>query len=684
MKTLQKLALGLGASVIAIGTGLTFYTQQRFGTDPLTHIFQPVRQTMTWPPQPQPIGALQFSPDGQSIFTLSGDVDFLDILSGNVSSSEITTRLPEEGATATVRQWDVVTGEALAVFTNPIWGEEGGRLSFDATTQRLAFQGRESILEQWDVGTGESSPLFLPEELQNHLVTQHFISDDGQVGAARRYHPEQDEWSVLLWALKTGEALAQIPLTGGERLVLNQDGSLLAAATQPTDSEPSVVMSVWEVATGSKRDERQISLVDDLSASQHRWHHERKDLVIEQMGFGGETLWFRSSWNTQQAWDFATNTLIDPQSLPSEFTSSNLGRVLTSVDGRWVAASGRGTLRLYDLRTDTSLAIANAPESSRLDNVHLAFSPDSQQIALRGDQEIQIRETASGRLLNTFETTPHGRFLTFSSDGQTLISSNPDGSFSRWPVATGDVTEPVQSSGFIQQAWLVGNTLLTVGNQPVIRIWDGESQQLLAQVMDPEQRDFALIGLIPSGVLVTLAYNSTTLRLWDALTAAPIMTLDVGGDGQRSYPRRIVANRQMLVSSPASNDYPIAIWDLETQARRLTPDLPDDLKGRLALSDDLLAVEIGRWIHLKSTSTGDLTAALPNPDWTTAMSFSADGELLAVGSMSNELTLWHVPSQRKIRKIPVLSRVTSLAFSPDDRLLAVGDVSGHLQIWELP
>ncbi|MGF1575409.1 MAG: WD40 repeat domain-containing protein [Cyanophyceae cyanobacterium] len=243
MKTLQKLALGLGASVIAIGTGLTFYTQQRFGTDPLTHIFQPVRQTMTWPPQPQPIGALQFSPDGQSIFTLSGDVDFLDILSGNVSSSEITTRLPEEGATATVRQWD-----------------------------------------------------------------------------------------------------------------------------------------------------------------------------------------------------FATNTLIDPQSLPSEFTSSNLGRVLTSVDGRWVAASGRGTLRLYDLRTDTSLAIANAPESSRLDNVHLAFSPDSQQIALRGDQEIQIRETASGRLLNTFETTPHGRFLTFSSDGQTLISSNPDGSLSRWPVATGDVS----------------------------------------------------------------------------------------------------------------------------------------------------------------------------------------------------------------------------------------------------
>lgn len=674
MKALRKLTLGLGAGAIVIGTGLTVYTQHRFGTDPITHVLHPVRRIMTLPAQSEPLRDFQFSSDGQSIFTISGNLTFTDM----------TIREGDE--IAIVRQWDVASGEALAVFTNPIEGEEGLRVSFDATTRRVAFEGVESTLERWDLSTAEPNPLPFPEGLQNHFIKQHLVSGNGQVGAAYQYDPDRDEWSVLLWELETGSTLAQIPMAGDERLVLSQDGAWLAVATLPSGSENGAMVSVWDVATGKQRYERQIPLVDDTSQPQTHGLRERTELTISQMGFAEETLWFLSSWNTQQRWDLGTNTLTDPVELPSEFGSADLSRLSMSIDGRWVSVSDREMLWLYDLTTGISLQIPDVPE-----NTFLAFSPDGQRIALRGNDEIQIRETTSGRLLRTIEAAEPSSLFTFSADGQTLVGSHRDHTISLWQVDTGDVKGQVQSSGFIQQGLLFENTLLTTGSQPVIRIWDKESGRLLSQVVDPEQQWFSLMGLIPSGALVTQAYNSTTLRFWDTSTATQIMTQEV----KSTDPSVIVADQRRLVFSPVDNNQPIKIWDLETQEKQSISDLPSrgsyhfGSKKGLDLRADLLAIETDNEIQLRSLMTGDLVTLIPNPDsigflgQSDPIAFSAD-DMIAFGSGRNEITLWHVPSQRRIRKIHVPSGVVSLASSPDSRLLAVSDRSSQLHLFQLP
>ncbi|TVQ19544.1 MAG: hypothetical protein EA367_11360 [Leptolyngbya sp. DLM2.Bin15] len=676
MKALHKLVLGLATGVIAIGTGVTLYTQHRFGTDPLTQVFRPVRRVTTLPAQPESIRDFQFSSDGQSMFTLDGNLSFTDV----------TTREGDE--IAIVRQWDMATGEPLAVFANPIGGEEGLRVSFDATTQRVAFEGQESMVARWDLSASEPSPLAFPEELQNHVVKQHLISGNGQVGAAQQYDPERDEWSVLLWELETGSTLSQIPLEGDERLALSQDGAWLAVATLPPGAENGVAVSVWEVTTGSQRHERQIPLVDDTSQPSP-WIRERTDLTLSQMGFAGETLWILSSWNTQQQWDLATNTLTDPVELPSEFSSTGLSRVSMSPDGRWVAASGKETLQLYNLTTGINLAIPNVSVYFPLEHAYLAFSPDGQRIALRGNDEIQIRETASGRLLTTIEAELPGSLLSFSADGQTLVGSDRNGLLSLWQIDTGEVKGQMQGSGVTRQSWLGGNTLLTVGIQPVIRIWDKTSGRLLSQVVDPEQRWFSWMGLIPSGALLTQAYGSTTLQFWDATTAAPIMTQEVGVRDNMT----IVANQRRLVIHPHYGDHPIKVWDLETQEKRSISDadLPTDSRVGLALRDDLLAIAIDHSIQLRSVATGELITSIPNSLgsrllWQGApIALSADGTLLAFISGFNQVTLWDLPSQRRIRKIPIPMNVAaSLAFSPDDRLLAVGGRSGQLHFFELP
>jgi WD40 repeat protein len=351
MKALHKLGLCLATGVVAIGTGLTLYTQHRFGTDPFTHVFRPIRPVMTLPALSEGIRDFQFSPDGQSIFTLSGNLTYIDV----------TSREGDE--TAIVRQWDVATGEALAVFANPIEGEEGLRLSFDATTRRVAFEGRESI----------------------------------------------------------------------------------------------------------------------------------------------------------------------------------------------------------------------------------------------------------------------------------------------------------------------------------IRIWDKESGQFLSQVVEPEQRHFFLMGLIPSGALLTQGYGSTMLRFWDAETAAPMMTQEVEFTDNVT----IVADQSRLLFVPLFGDNPIEIWDLETGEKQLISDLPSvrptqSTVNGLALRGDLLAIATRSEIQLRSASTGELMTSIPQAVWSEAIALSGDGELLACVSGRNEITLWHIPSQRRIRKIPIPDGARALTFSPDDTLLAVSDRSDQLHLFQLP
>lgn len=110
---------------------------------------------------------------------------------------------------------------------------------------------------------------------------------------------------------------------------------------------------------------------------------------------------------------------------------------------------------------------------------------------------------------------------------------------------------------------------------------------------------------------------------------------------------------------------------------------PDGRVLAVGLNDP--ARSVNNRVLLFDATTGVRLAALPTQKKAlTAMSYSADGRLLAVGS-NGAVQLWDVRSRELLRTINGFERVPlCLAFAPDGQRLAAGAPDGSVWVWHVP
>jgi WD40 repeat protein len=96
-------------------------------------------------------------------------------------------------------------------------------------------------------------------------------------------------------------------------------------------------------------------------------------------------------------------------------------------------------------------------------------------------------------------------------------------------------------------------------------------------------------------------------------------------------------------------------------------------------------------VHLLDPATGRLVRAFsaemgpgsPVARAVSALAFSPDGKMLAVGSWSTRATLWDLTTGRKPHTLKHAVVVTSLAFTPDGRRLVTATADGMLRLWDV-
>jgi WD40 repeat protein len=300
--------------------------------------------------------------------------------------------------------------------------------------------------------------------------------------------------------------------------------------------------------------------------------------------------------------------------------------------------------------------------------------------------------------------------LTFSPDGQTLISASEDGTVIVWGLKSQQslrsLGAPLEFLGAQDVAFSADNRMVAFAGTDfgAIQLWDLDSDVPLGEPLTGHQEVVFSVAFSPDGRMLGSGDNSGTIILWDATVRPPqpehIIELAHNG----SVPALVFSPDSRMLAS-GGTDAVVKQWEVTT-GRPLGQPLighsdsvfsliygPDgailgsgSADGRLILWD--LSARFGLGHPLADSSLGVL-----------GLAFSADGRTLATagckeytfgGCVQPEINWWEGATGAWRAKLEIESfsssgaAVNSIAFSPDGRTLASGGNDGAIVLWDMP
>jgi WD40 repeat protein len=366
------------------------------------------------------------------------------------------------------------------------------------------------------------------------------------------------------------------------------------------------------------------------------------------------------------------------------FRPGPISSVAFSPDGKRLAAASaqNGSIRIWEIEgeKETSLRHGTARAVQAL-----AFSPDGTVLVSGGsDGALRLWETAAWKLKGELDHHSELRSLAFSPDGNVLISGGLLGTVRLWDVkAQKELLERkghlfgVSSLTFSRD----GERIASGGQDGMVMVWDARSRKRLLGFRAHPDGVFAA-RFDPSGRrIATGGREDTVVRLWEASTGKLVSELD-GAPG-RYWTLDFTPDGKTLAGY--RQDEGVRLWDLEGGRTRLKIESvglalaisPDGRKvaTSLTLRDDNRTPAVQLW----DVQTGKALLTLPG-SYATAMAFSPDGTVLAVGA--RELHLWDVATGKLLRSRKLAGQIGVLTFSPDGNVLAVAGMFVFVSLWD--
>lgn len=289
----------------------------------------------------------------------------------------------------------------------------------------------------------------------------------------------------------------------------------------------------------------------------------------------------------------------------------------------------------------------------------LAWSPDGSLLAAAAGSQVYIYrypDLTQAAVLPIGVRCSQLVFDPFATPERPLLAAAVrDGSLQLWDPLSGSLMarwEAHRKSANSLAFSPDGNSLASVGNDAMVRIWD-LSQFRISQDVLIEMKAEMIGGAVavpavrysPDGLLLA-SVDLGVIRLRDPQTQRLVRTLHTE----------------------------TSLFDIV-----FSPD-----GGWLA------AAEMDNQVQIWDPASGELVSALTVPGkpagtarafvWTVL--FNTTGSLLAAGSSTGRLAIWSVPGQELVLETFAHSRgISALAFHPDGSVLATGGLDGTLRVW---
>jgi RNA polymerase sigma factor (sigma-70 family) len=385
------------------------------------------------------------------------------------------------------------------------------------------------------------------------------FSPDGRVLAVA----ERDD-TVRVYEIGTGKCLHSwpVPIRGANenyifQILFAPDGKSVVA------SSSDKLIRIWDVASGAEAGQ----------LKGHAWYPWGLAFSADS-----KTL-YSTGWDGDiRRWDLATR-----KQLPLPFGTRGSAVVAAAPDGRTVVyVDGDRNLRFVSTKDGRESRKLNVPD---LAISQLAFAPDGRSLALGGSSgdnvAVGVLDVSSGQVTRRWDwpkgKDPHASVegLAFTRDGRRLAAIMfRQGQARVWDLSgKGEPLVLAHSTGYGLSFSPDGQTLITAGWDKKLRFWDPTSGELKRQFLVapptqsvpgvPEPNDTRLWGAAfsPDGTRIAAADLNELLWMWDAVSLQVKFVVHTG-DIFRYNCMAFSADGQWLATGGATGK--VKVWDATT------------------------------------------------------------------------------------------------------------------------
>jgi WD40 repeat protein/serine/threonine protein kinase/DNA-binding winged helix-turn-helix (wHTH) protein len=353
-----------------------------------------------------------------------------------------------------------------------------------------------------------------------------------------------------------------------------------------------------------------------------------------------------------------------------------------SPDGSRLAAAwpAEQAVRIYDLETGRRIRDIRPVAAS----FATSFSPNGRRLAIAtSDSPTSVVDVRSGRTVLELKDRPAVRDVDWSPDGRWIATSTEVPKVRLWDARTGRLKFTLfgHKSDVVAADWSADSRRLATGSSDgTARVWEvgPEGTREVLSISAQERGGGLWVAFSPDGErLMTGAQDISAVKVWDVTANGGAEWANLPAEDRHLGGVAFTPDGTRVATGNV--DGSVTIRDVRSPGRSFT------LRGPPGSDGPAIAVDVSRRGAVAATAsevarTWDLvsrkeTFTVKSPGGAEDVAWSADGSLLAVGSMRGEITIVdRTGKELAVLRIPERHRIAAVQFSPDGRLVAAASM----------